>query len=143
MPDGSVTSKIKEVNAVVRDIIGIDRNQFTQIVMIAQGDFLKLLIATTDERKKIFRQLFHTEHFDKLQERLKLDTKNLREKYETLKASIFHYASGISCYDESLLSELENVKSGESGISEIKDFLKKLLKICSDSIFAVDRKSVV
>ena len=44
-PDGKVISKIKEVDIAVRDIIGIDRNQFCQIAMIAQGDFLKLIMA--------------------------------------------------------------------------------------------------
>ena len=53
------------------EIIGIDRNQFLQIAMIAQGDFLKLLLASTDERKKIFQKLFKTQSYYVLQEKLK------------------------------------------------------------------------
>lgn len=51
-PDGRVLTKQREVDNAVRDIMGIDRNQFSQIAMISQGDFLKLLLAPTEERKK-------------------------------------------------------------------------------------------
>ena len=51
-PDGRVVTKLREVDRAVEEIMGIDRNQFTQIAMIAQGDFLKLLLASTDDRKK-------------------------------------------------------------------------------------------
>ena len=57
MPDGSVITKIKEVSAKVEEIIGINKNQFSQIAMIAQGDFRKLLNCETNERSKIFRKI--------------------------------------------------------------------------------------
>ena len=55
LPDGNVVTKLKDVNREIESILGIDRNQFTQIAMIAQGDFLKLLLASTDERKRGIR----------------------------------------------------------------------------------------
>ena len=45
LPDGNIITRDKPVNEAVRNIIGVDRNQFAQIAMIAQGDFLKLLLA--------------------------------------------------------------------------------------------------
>ena len=63
MPDGSVITKIKEVSAKVEEIIGINKNQFSQIAMIAQGDFRKLLNCETNERSKIFRKIFKTGSF--------------------------------------------------------------------------------
>lgn len=56
-PDGKVLTKTKDVTGAVEEILGIDRSQFTQIAMIAQGDFLKLLLAPTEERKTIFRRI--------------------------------------------------------------------------------------
>ena len=53
-------TKPREVNEKIIEIIGLSKEQFTQIAMIAQGDFLRVLLATTEERKKIFRQLFGT-----------------------------------------------------------------------------------
>ena len=61
-------TKTGEVTRAVEQILGFNYEQFTQIAMIAQGDFLRVLLASTEERKKIFRQLFGTERFGKLQE---------------------------------------------------------------------------
>lgn len=71
-PDGRTpVTKAKEVTAAITELIGLDRKQFTQIAMIAQGDFRKLLLADTQERSLIFREIFHTEKFSVLQERLR------------------------------------------------------------------------
>ena len=60
LPDGTeFRGKKREVDQKIEEIIGLDVNQFTQIAMIAQGDFLKLLHAESKERKKIFSQIFH------------------------------------------------------------------------------------
>lgn len=59
-PDRKEVAKLKEVNTAIRDIIGLDRDQFSQVSMIAQGDFLKLLLAGTKERQEIFRSIFNT-----------------------------------------------------------------------------------
>lgn len=60
MPDGSVESKPTAVTKAVENLLGITRSQFSQIVMIAQGDFRKLLSADTKSRGEIFNKLFNT-----------------------------------------------------------------------------------
>ena len=61
LPDGNVfVGKKKETDAKIVEILGVDADQFTQIAMIAQGDFLKLLHAESKERRKIFSRIFHT-----------------------------------------------------------------------------------
>lgn len=62
-------TRAKDVTAAVVDIIGLDYNQFSQIAMIAQGQFTRLLNASTEERSKIFRKLFRTQPYQRLQER--------------------------------------------------------------------------
>lgn len=94
-PDGKIVTKLKEVNNAVTEIMGIDRNQFTQISMIAQGDFLRLLLSTTEERKKIFQKLFKTQNYYVLQEKLKSESGKLGKEYETLSGSINQYIEGI------------------------------------------------
>ena len=96
-PDGRVVTKLRDVNREIEEIMGIDRNQFTQIAMIAQGDFLKLLLAGTEERKKIFQKIFRTQPYALLQERLKSESGRLSREYEELTASIRQYAAGIVC----------------------------------------------
>ncbi|HKK94887.1 MAG TPA: AAA family ATPase, partial [Anaerovoracaceae bacterium] len=56
LPDGDVVTKQNEVNKAIIEIMGIDHKQFAQIAMIAQGDFLKLLLADTKDRQEIFRR---------------------------------------------------------------------------------------
>ena len=70
LPDETVVSGMKNVGEEIINIMGITRRQFTQIAMIAQGDFLKLLLAGTDERKKIFQKLFRTEKYAVLQNKI-------------------------------------------------------------------------
>lgn len=77
-PDGRLVTKMNEVTAAVTEILGVDRDQFSRIAMIAQGEFLKLLLAPTEERKAIFRQIFRTQRYQTLQEKLKADALELR-----------------------------------------------------------------
>ncbi len=84
MPDGRVVTKMKEVTEEIEKILGLDREQFTQIVMIAQGDFLKLLLASTQDRMEIFRRIFRTERYQKLQGQLKEAHLQLQREYAGL-----------------------------------------------------------
>ena len=59
-PDGRIVTKTREVTAAITELLHLDRNQFSRIAMIAQGEFMKLLLASTEERKTIFRQIFGT-----------------------------------------------------------------------------------
>lgn len=54
---------LREVNAKIVEILGMDQGQFTQIAMIAQGEFMKLLVSPTEQKKEIFQKLFHTEKY--------------------------------------------------------------------------------
>lgn len=95
-PDGRPpVTKVKEVTRAVSELIGLDCRQFTQIAMIAQGDFQKLLLAGTEERGAIFRQIFDTVPYQRIQEQLKAAVKAQREEYEELKRSISQYLDGI------------------------------------------------
>ena len=92
LPDGSeFQGKKKEIDLKIEEIIGLDVNQFTQIAMIAQGDFQKLLIAGTAERGEIFRQIFHTEIYQTIQIRLRDEERRRRKDYDELRRSISQY----------------------------------------------------
>ena len=82
MPDGRIITK--EADETIKNIIGIDYDQFVQIAMIAQGDFLKLLLAPTNERQEILRKLFSTGNYQRLLERMKQDKAKLEEERKTL-----------------------------------------------------------
>ena len=128
-PDGKIVTKIKDVDNAVKEIIGIDRNQFCQIAMIAQGAFLKLLTATTKERMEIFRHIFKTENFSALQERLKKESGKLHEDCDIIKRSISQYISGIVCDEESTLSsEVKKAKEGKLLTEDTISLSEELIK---------------
>ena len=104
-PDGHVVTKGRDVTAAVVELLGIDRRQFTQIAMIAQGDFLRLLYAGTEERSGIFREIFHTKAYVLLQEKLKSEYAALRDRCEEYSNSIEQYRDGILWEEEQMPDE--------------------------------------
>ena len=129
-PDGSVLAKRREVDeAIVRDIMGIDRDQFLQIAMIAQGDFLKLLLAPTDERKGIFRKLFNTDLFRVLQDRLKKEAGDLSAECKALRDQANGSIKGIQYEDDDILSiEGKKAKDGKLPIGDVLVLLDQLIR---------------
>ena len=128
-PDGKVITKIKDVTLAIETILGIDCNQFSQIAMIAQGDFLKLLLASTDERMAIFRHIFKTECYAILQRRLKEDSLQLERECKDIKASIAQYVQGVLCSIDSCdYLELEKAKKNECTTEETLILIEKLIE---------------
>lgn len=84
LPGGEILTRTGEVDEKIREILGMTRDQFMQIAMIAQGDFLKLLLAKTEERRKIFSSIFRTGRYARLEERLKQEARQARKMYDDL-----------------------------------------------------------
>lgn len=129
LPDGTLLTRTAEVDDALRGILGINRKQFAQIAMIAQGDFLKLLLASTEERKGIFRQIFRTEPFQKLQDALKQQASQLNTACEQMRASIRQYVKGIQWYKEDV-KYLDVQKAWEGALltKDVLALLEELLK---------------
>lgn len=128
-PDGRVVTKSREVTRAVEEIMGIDRDQFVQIAMIAQGDFLKLLLASTEDRKSIFQKIFRTRGYYVLQEALKNEAGKLGKEYEAICASIRQYVNGIACDEQSALSvKVKAAKEGKCPTEETLEVLSALIE---------------
>ncbi len=137
LPDGKVIAKRKDVDNEIKSIVGIDREQFLQIAMIAQGDFLKLLLASTEDRIKIFRQIFKTTKFKTLQEKLKNDSAELSHKCDQVRTSVSQYICGIQYDEESLFAfQAEKAKNGELLTEDVIELIVKLIK--EDTKIAAD-----
>lgn len=65
LPDGSAYME-RNVDEKIEEIVGLSREQFMQVAMIAQGEFMEILRAATDTKKEIFRKLFSTEIYEKI-----------------------------------------------------------------------------
>lgn len=130
-------TRVREVTRAVEELIGLDKQQFTQVAMIAQGDFLRLLLAKTEERSKIFREIFHTRPYQILQEKLKETSGKLRQEYENVSRDVRQYAGMLRCGPESpWLEELE-WRQGEDGPGNAADVLA-----LAEAILAEDQKTL-
>lgn len=134
----TVTSD-REVTKAVENLLGINKNQFSQIVMLAQGDFMKLLFEKADDRKKIFRKLFKTEYYQRFQDRLSEETRNIKKKYELSAESIKQYISGIACdADNKLYDNVQQAKQGNMPDIEIVNIIEKILSEDNEIYSALD-----
>ena len=127
-PDGRQVTKNGEVDAAIREIIGLTREQFSQIAMISQGDFRKLLQAETSERQKIFRDIFKTDFYVMLQNQLKERTGEIRTQREQASQSIQQYINGMTCDEDSVYAlDAQKAKNGELPVTEVMELLRTLL----------------
>lgn len=124
LPGGEILTRTGEVDEKIREILGMTRDQFMQIAMIAQGDFLKLLLAKTEERRKIFSSIFRTGRYARLEDRLKQEARQARKTYDDLvreigfeqeRARLPEGTDRSGLRDEEYLQEIEKFRD-EAGI---------------------------
>lgn len=128
LPDGRLVTKTREVTGEIVNIIGLDRSQFAQIAMIAQGDFLKLLLADTRSRQEIFRKLFPTRGYMVFQEKVKSESGALQRECEAARASVKQYIDGVLCpREDPMYPQWERAWAGELPIQETVELLETLL----------------
>lgn len=109
-PDGRIVTKPRDVTAAVTEILGVNREQFSQIAMIAQGKFRELIEKGTAERQKIFREIFRTAPYQNVQEILKDQYHELGQECDRLRESVDQYVRGILWKPEGEQLEAEPVE---------------------------------
>ncbi len=124
--DGTVITGLRQVNEEIDQIMGISLAQFCQITMIAQGDFLQLLQAKSDQRSAIFRRIFDTALYQQVQERLKSKTDQLHEDYQQQKNTINQYLSAIVCPEEDEEAAPLRQLLTEGGLYQLEPLLQEL-----------------
>lgn len=128
LPDGRLLTKTKDVNSEIIRIIGLDRGQFAQIAMIAQGDFLKLLLADTKSRQEIFREIFKTRYYMVFQEKTKSEAANLLRQCEAARSSVEQYIGGVLCdAADPLWPQLQSAQEGTLPFQQTVELVKRLL----------------
>lgn len=125
MPNGDIISGYRDVTAKITDILGINYRQFKQIAMIAQGEFLQLLLADSKERGEIFRRVFNTDLYQTVQRLLKENEREAKKRCESIEQSILQYISQISCPESEEGHEL-SARIGTASIHTAGDILSEL-----------------
>ena len=134
-PDDRVpVTRMSEVDKSIVELLGLNHKQFTQITMIAQGQFRKFLDTNTDERSKIFRDLFHTYFFQQLQEKLKQDAAAKRNEFAEQQRRSEQALNGISCIYPVYTEQLQSF-----ALRHYEGCVEEVLALV-DTIIALDEK---
>lgn len=131
LPGEPPVQGVRQVNAAVRELLGIDCPQFKQVGMIAQGEFMKLLNASTDEREGILRQVFATQKYQNLTNALQAAAGEAREACKTQNDRLLERFRQVDCPETSAQKEgIVNLKREENPalLSQMQAALAALLE---------------
>ena len=147
--DDKIITKISNVNEKIIEIIGINSKQFKQIAMLAQGEFINVLFAKSDDRTEVFRKIFETDIYNRITKNLYEFAKKNREELESLKTTFETNAENIIWKEKPKSIELIDYKKiveadvdliinnlskeTEEQKKEYKDFEKEIDKVGKDT----------
>lgn len=100
LPDGKSVTGHKNVNEEITSIIGLGKDNFIKVAILAQGRFMDMLFAPTSDKTDIFRSIFRTEKYDILQERISKDFKAVQTDYKAANDKVLGYFSNIVCSED-------------------------------------------
>ena len=134
MPDGKVVTRAGEVAAMMeKDVIGVNAEQFSQIVMIAQGEFRKLIQAKTSDRKEILRQIFKTAPYERLTALLGEACKAKFEAYNDARKEILIAMKNLRTEEDAAWAEqLESIQNTKAEDLHIEAALELADRIITD-----------
>lgn len=157
LPDGTTVSGVSEVSARIETLLGLDYNQFRQIVMLPQGEFKRLLEAESKQKQIIFRKIFSTELYNIAEAKLKERRDALKQKLDRVTDALETHAAMIQSGDcpqlvqalscsslhyPTVIDEVEKlIKQDEASLEEIKKGLDALLAERSKQNPAAARQS--
>jgi exonuclease SbcC len=130
-------TKRREVDPFIEELLHLDANQFAQIVLLPQGEFRTFLIANSNDKEKVLRNLFGTQLYQEVTERLKEQLKNLNKEMEKTRQTIsakldqltWEMAKPEEATVEELLKELEKEQNQRlAQQSQVKEDLRQLQK---------------
>ncbi len=143
LPDGRTVDK--DVNEKLeKEILMLDKKQFCQTIMIAQGDYLKLLFASSKDRELLLRTLFGTEKYDTLRGRLIEEKKKLFGKREDIKKGILADAAWIKFDDEPSLKSVAKEQAEAANTAQLTEIAEKLIALGKErrTQLEADKKTV-
>lgn len=113
----TIVAGVKNVNEKVEAILGINAEQFRQIMMIPQGEFQKLLTSSTEERERVLQQLFDTGIYNTIQMKLDMQAKSLYAEIKRSREIRDHEITRIECPEQEELQAL--IAADDKLIAEI------------------------
>ncbi|MFL2060851.1 AAA family ATPase [Marinilactibacillus psychrotolerans] len=123
--DGKVTTKVKEANDEIQEILGLTYDQFRQIVMLPQGSFKKMLESNSGDKEIIFRNIFQTKQIEQFQEKLKNKAKVLEDQRKSHAQAIKQVFSSIAIEDNEVLDKAIEQHDVEKTVAILEESIDK------------------
>ncbi len=125
LPDGKIIVGVSEVDNYIEQLLNLNSQRFSQIALLAQGEFLKLLNSDTQTRGDIFREIFKTTDYSLFQFKLAEKAKEMKVLYDKTDDIIYHNLSDIECKDIELEELKEKICQGRC-YELLDEFIDKL-----------------
>ncbi|MCL1970487.1 MAG: SMC family ATPase [Candidatus Bathyarchaeota archaeon] len=142
LPDGKLVSGKRNINSQIAEVVGLDRDQFAQIVMIAQNDFLRFLQSNTDERSKILRRIFGTESLKQFQEQLKELAKKKEDERKLILHEFNRYNVDVYKRNEKFTEWETQIQTDKAELKtanqQLEEYNKQELTLATDLAIAED-----
>ncbi len=143
LPNSKLIIGVKETDDYIVNLLGVNADQFRQIALLAQGEFLKLLNTDTQKRGEIFRNIFKTNIYSTFSTELKEKAYKLKDEYDDLQKSIIQYASQLISSNEKVNSYIDSFKQNDC-IYNLDDFISEIkfeLNCVNDSLEDLESKT--
>lgn len=128
-----LSNKLKDTSKKIEELLGIDSKQFSQIVMIAQGNFSKILTASVEDRGKLLRNIFNTEVYQQLQDNLGKRTSQLRKEHEKNLSIALNTLQNIKLINQDYIDKIDKFIANDntilSHLNEVRSFIEEQNKI--------------
>lgn len=134
--EDGIYTKIKEIDQKITSILGINREQFSKIIMLAQGEFKKLLLDNTANKSQIFRTLFSTEIFDRIQQEIKNDALKKKSDFEAKDAIYRSHVRSVAPSDSFSITD-------GTAYSDIDEHIAASIDEAEDALISLDKKKTL
>lgn len=132
MPDGRVITNPKQVTQAITELLGVNLKQFKQIAMIAQGEFLAILLADSKQRGEIFRRVFETGFFGDVQLRLKDMAIAMQKSCEEQNTTLVRLWKTVSCGEDSRYASVFTERKDEDVLYELEKSMALLAALVEE-----------
>ena len=149
LPDGKIIEKANEVDSFIEELLGLNVTQFSQIALLAQGEFLKLLNADTQTRADVFRNIFKTSNYAEFQGSLKNKKSEYEKEYDNLSSLILQNIKDVIVFNDEL-AHLQDKFSQNDCFDSLDEFISLLdkqnnsdnneLSSCAKQVEALDNE---
>lgn len=131
-----VAKKVKDATVEIVRLTGLSAEQFRQVMVLPQGRFRELLLADSSQREDIFRQLFQTRIYSRLEQQLKEQAADIAYRVAELQAQEKGLLSGVEADSrEALCEQIEALSEALKALQQQQQEAEEALRLSRQQVF--------